>query len=310
MDNKSIFKSTMFGGFERQSVLNYIYETFNSTQEAQEKLTAQIEEMSATRERLEESVKDLENRLAENDAARTSMSEELRSVKVKNTELTAMLEDLNDEIDRQRQIVKEKDEQISRLTRTNSELEKKNAELETQAAELMQGQGDIEKSKSQIGELVIKSHLEAERILEQANARASEVTAEAEEIVAKSHLEAEKIVQQAGGRAKEIIAEAQAEAEQIIQAANRSTVEVAAHLQDFRNEISSLQDVMEEAFGAMRDKFAAIGQALDKSEGKMKTTCTSARPPGTGSHIVLAPQMASEKAAGQLEPLPQAGEFF
>ena len=307
MDNKSIFKSTMFGGFERQSVLNYIYETFNSTQEAQEKLTAQIEEMSATRERLEESVKDLENRLAENDAARTSMSEELRGVKVKNTELSAMLEDLNDEIDKQRQIVKEKDEQISRLTKANSELEKKNAELEVQATELMQSQGDIEKSKSQIGELVIKSHLEAERILEQANARASEVVAEAEEVVAKSQREAEKIVQQAGGRAKEVIAEAQAEAEQIIQAANRSTVEVAAHLQGFRDEISSLQDVMEEAFGAMRDKFAAISQALDKSEGQMKIP--DARAPGTGSHIVLAPQMVGEKA-GQLESLPQAGEFF
>ena len=63
MDNKSIFKSTMFGGFERQSVLNYIYETVNSTQDAQDRLTAQIEEMSATREKLEQSVKELEYRL-------------------------------------------------------------------------------------------------------------------------------------------------------------------------------------------------------------------------------------------------------
>ena len=309
MDNKSIFKSTMFGGFERQSVLNYIYETFNSTQEAQEKLTAQIEEMSATRERLEESVKDLENRLAENDAARTTMNEELRGVKAKNTELATMLEELNEEIDRQQLIVKEKDEQISRLAKANSELEKKNAELEIQAAELAKGHGDLEKSKTQIGDLIIKSHLEAERILEQANTRAAEVAAEAEGIVAKSQREAEKIVEQAGGRAKELIAEAQAEAEQIVQAANRSTVEVAAHLSSFRDEISSLQEVMEEALGAMRDKFAAINKALDKTEGQMKLPGTEARPPGTGNHIVLAPQMVGEKT-GQHESLSKAGEFF
>ena len=328
MDNKSIFKSTMFGGFERQSVLNYIYETFNSTQEAQDRLTAQIEEMSVTRERLEQSVKDLENRLSENDVARNSMGEELQGVKVKNTELTAMLTSLNEEIDRQKLIVKEKDEQIGRLTRTNTELEqkyaqlelqardqgdseetkahiaeleKRNAHLERQAVDLTRGQGDIEKSKVQIGELVVKSHLEAERILEQANERAQEVIAEAD-------AQAREVVSEAGIQAQEVIAEAGVRAEQIAQAANRSSNEVAAHLSGFRDEIDRLRDLMEEAFDVMRDKFSAISKALDKSESQMK----SSGPRPGGNHIVLAPHIAGEKqpSGESLSQMPQAGEFF
>jgi len=321
----------MFGGFERQSVLNYIYETFNATQEAQDRLTAQIEEMSATRERLEQSVKDLENRLSENDTARNQMGEELSTVKVKNTELTEMLNSLNEEIDRQKLIVKEKDEQINRITHERAELEQRNAQLEMQASELMKGQNDIEKSKAQIGDLVVKSHLEAERILEQANERAGEVATEAGELVARSRLEGERILEQASERAGEVaaeadqmmaktrldaeqileqaneramqaIAEANVKAEQITQAASRSSGEVAAHLSSFRDEIDRLKELMEEAFEVMRDKFTAIGQVLDKSESQVK----SSGPRPSGGHIVLAPQIASETP----EQEPQASEFF
>ena len=94
MDNKSIFKSKMFGGFERQSVLNYIYDTFNSSMEAAEKLTAKIGEMSATRKQLEESVKNFENHLAENETPHSSMSEELRRMKAKNAELEVQITEL------------------------------------------------------------------------------------------------------------------------------------------------------------------------------------------------------------------------
>ena len=320
MDNKSIFKNAVIGGFEKQSVLNYIYETFSSTQEAQDRLTEQIEEMSITRERLEQSVSDLERRLTENDAARERMGEELQGVKVKNNELTEMLNSLNVEIDRQKLIIKEKDEQITRLTKINTELEeknaqleiqardqgdseetrahiaeleKKNAQLEMQAIELVNNHGDIEKTKTQIGELVVKSHLEAERILDQANVRAQEV-------IAGANYKAERIQDHANEQAAGLIAEADARAEQIMFAANRSSSEVVAHLSSFRDEIDRLKDLMEEAFDVMRDKFTAISKALDKSENQMKSSG-----PRTGSHIVLAPKVAGES----LGPI-QAGEFF
>ena len=330
MDNKSIFKSTMFGGFERQSVLNYIYETFNSTQEAQDRLTAQIEEMAVTRERLEQSVRDLEHRLTENDAARDRMGEELQGVKVRNNELTEMLESLNVEIGRQEMIIREKDEQINRLTRANTELEQKNAHLEMQASELLSGQGDseetraqiaeleqrnaelekraielrrehgdVEKTKVQIGELVVKSHLEAERILEQANSRAQEVVKEA-------GFKAERIHEQANVWAQEVIAEAGQRAEELTKAADRSTSEVVAHLGSFRDEIDRLRDLMEEAFDVMRTKFTAISRALDKSEDQIK----NCGPRASGNHIVLAPQLSGEKNSEPQEQLPQAGQFF
>ena len=270
-----VFKSAMFGGFERQSVLNYIYETVNSTQEAQERLNTQIGEMTANREKLEQSVKDLEGRLVENEKARTALGEELHSARQKNTELSSMLATLNQEIDRQKGIVKEKDEALRRVNQVRDELEQKNAQLEQQTAQLIKGQDELERSKLQIGELMLKSHMEADNVLSQATAKAQEV-----------------------------IAEANVRAGQIEEVASKASSELGEQLGKFRDEISTLEHRMEEAFASMREKFTSIGEAIDKGETQLRGF---SRPAPSASHIVLAPPCGE---ASEVQEAAAASEFF
>ena len=268
-----IFKSAVFGGFERQSVLNYIYETVSSTQEAQERLNAQIEDMAANREKLEQSVKDLEGRLVENEKTRTNLGEELHSARQKNTELNSMLATLNHEIDRQKGIVKEKDEALRRVNQTRDELEQKNAQLEQQTAQLVKGQDELERSKLKIGELLLKGHMEAGKVLSDATAKAQEV-----------------------------IAEANVRAGQIEEVAGKASSELGEQLGRFRDEISTLEQRMEEAFASMREKFTSIGEAIDKGEAQVRGFSRTA--PESG-RIVLAPPLGSE-----VSEIPVADEFF
>ena len=263
MENKPVFKSTMFGGFERHSVLNYIYETAHSNQEAQERLTAQIEEMSATRERLELSVKELEARLGEAESARHHLGEELQGAKVKNNELSAMLSSLAEEIDRQKAIVQEKDEQLRRLTQVNTELERKNADLERRASEFHGGGVDVDKAKLTIGELMVKSHIESEKLLLQTN------------------IEAQKIIDQANLKAAQIEA-----------VSCKSSSELFSHMDRFRSEVRSIEERLDSAIVIMREMFISISSALGQAEAAPKGFSRSG-----GNRITLTPHTGGDSDA-------------
>jgi len=280
VENKPVLKSAMFGGFERQSVLNYIYETVNSTQEAQDRLTAQIEEMSVTREKLEHSVKELEFRLSDNEAARDSLGEELRGVKVKNNELNGMLQTLNEEIDRQKGIVREKDEQLKRVNQIKAELERENADLQLRASQAVDGQEDVEKTKLRVGELMVKSHLEAEQVIDRAN------------------FQARQIVDQAGVKAKEVIAQADFKARMIEEEADKSAHSLSGQLTKFRVEIGSIEEKLERAIVNMRENFSVINEVISHGETHIKSFSRSER-----ERIVLAPS-PSDTGTEQLK------EFF
>ena len=172
VENQPIFKTSLFGGFERQSVLNYIYELNNNAKAAQERLQAQFEEVSAARERLSETIRNLEQKLSAAEKARSEMEEELTEERDKRSKMQEMLDALNAEIDRQKIIIAEKDAEITRYSELNARLEEKNAELEATRSE-------VEKASIYLGDLVVKTKMEAEQILEDANLQAQNIMVEA-----------------------------------------------------------------------------------------------------------------------------------
>jgi len=277
-----VLKPTKFGGFDRQSVLDYIYETINSNQDAQDRLHAQIDEMNATRENLERSVKDLEDRLLAKDRARDSLVEELDAAKGKNNELSSMLQTLNDEIDRQKALVLEKDNELRHMTDAKGNLERETADLQQQAMHLQQGQAEIEKSKHRIGELLVKSHLDAELVLTQTNTKAQQT------------------IDQANTKAQQTIQEANLRAKQVEDEAGKSAAELTEQLGEFRSEVCSLEEKLEESIVAVREKFASIIDFVNQKETNIKGLSRS-------GHIVLAPPPESETDDSISE---QVSDFF
>ena len=223
VENQPIFKTSLFGGFERQSVLNYIFELNNNAQAAQDRLSAQFEEVSAARERLSESIRGLEQKLSTAEKVRTELEEELSEEKTKRTEMNDMLDSLNAEIDRQKIIIAEKDAEINRFGEIRARLEEKNAELEA-------GRSEVEKASIYLGDLVVKTKLEAEQILEDAN-------------------------QQAQGMMEE---------------ATKSLATVFEQFGKFREEMEAIEEKIEDAIFSIQEKFSAIGNTIVQSEENIR----------------------------------------
>lgn len=108
---ESSFKTTMFGGFERQSVIDYIEKNAQEAAQTQEKLHQENEELAAAKAALEQElvslrkqVTDLEEKngrlsgeLEEKTAALETAQQELEQIRPRMEELTAEAERLRPE---------------------------------------------------------------------------------------------------------------------------------------------------------------------------------------------------------------------
>jgi len=245
--DKPVFKSAVIGGFERQSVLNYIQEIVSNTEEAQSRLNTQIEEASAAREKLEQSVKELESRLSDSEKSRGLLGAELQNAKVESNELSSTLKTLNEELDRQKTIIREKDEQLSLKDKAKAGLEWENSKLQHQITELQVGRDEIEKTKYSLGELMISAHLEAEDVIEEARTKAHE-----------------------------IIDQAAVKAQKIEEATNKSSQDLSEQFGIFRRGMDLLEEKMDEAISSMKEKFTNINEVVNKSECHIKSISRNA----------------------------------
>ena len=76
MDMQPVFKKALFGGFEKQSVLNCIYDLHNKAKAEHERLSAELEESVAERQRLLAEIEELKNQAkAEHDRLSAELSE-------------------------------------------------------------------------------------------------------------------------------------------------------------------------------------------------------------------------------------------
>ena len=234
MEQQLVLKTSLFGGFDRQSVLNYVYEMNNSAKAAQDRLCAQLEEVGAAREKLSDTLRSLEQQLMAAENAKRTLGDELSGEKAKNNELAAMLDSLNQEIKRQHSIIEEKDVKITRYSKIKEELEHKNASLE-------QKRQEIEKISIYIGEMSVRARMDSEQILEKAETQA-----------------------------KIVLEDASEQARNLVEEATKSLSSVFEQFDKFRSEMEAIEEKIEDAVVTMQKKFAAIGNALAESEQSIR----------------------------------------
>ena len=98
MEQKAEFKTSLFGGYEKESVLKYIDDMSRTAAESEAKLQEQIEQITRSRQGLEEQIAEFEKRMQD-------ASETIDAEKGKNKKLSEMIGLLQEEIDRQRRQV-------------------------------------------------------------------------------------------------------------------------------------------------------------------------------------------------------------
>lgn len=223
MDNQVMLKKTTFGGFEKQSVLNYIYELNTTTKEAQDKLLVQLEEITNSREKLSETLRDMETKMQSIQRERDNMVAELDGEKQRTGELGAMIDSLNIQIAKQERIISEKEEEIGDYRRLNNELMKKNETLESK-------KNEVEKASAYVGELLLRTRIDSESILEEASVKAQELVAEA----------------------------------------GKSLEDVYTQFEAFKTDMAGIQAQIQDALTLVQQKFTGIGQAVNEAEGNLR----------------------------------------
>ena len=122
MEQKAEFKTSLFGGYEKESVLKYIDDMSRTAAESEAKLQEQIEQITRSRRELEEQIAEFEKRMQD-------ASETIDAEKGKNKKLSEMIGLLQEEIDRQRR-------QGESRTREYQAAQEKNRQLQEQVRQV------------------------------------------------------------------------------------------------------------------------------------------------------------------------------
>lgn len=115
MENSPIMFKSAVGGFDKKAVMSYIFELNESAQAAQKRLIEELEEVSRIRDDLEDQLNDVHKRMQRAQMDVRDLSDELAGEKSRTAELTELLENANADVDRLRQEIAQKDEEIRRL---------------------------------------------------------------------------------------------------------------------------------------------------------------------------------------------------
>jgi len=228
MENQPVFKKVAFGGFDKVSVLDYVFELSTSTQEAQEKLAAQLEEVAAAREKLAASLQEAEAGLSATRAERDNLSAELSGERSRSGELGALIESLHQEVAKQERIVAEKDEEIAAYIRKTRELADRNTELESKKEE-------VDRASVYIGELLLRTRADSEKILSDASRQAEEMVADA----------------------------------------SRSLDEVYGQFKRFRSDMEHIQEQIQGSLSAVQEKFSDMNRSVEQAEYTLRDFCNA-----------------------------------
>lgn len=166
MSNPVIFKTSVFGGFQKSAVLSYIDQLNADSQKIKAELDQKIAGLEAQVSELKEQIPSEEEK-----AAAVKQQEEQRQ---KSQELTELTERLNQEIARQQKILADKDDEIRQLT-------ERSRKLQLQAENHSFKAQKYDEIAMRIGSLIIDAKQQADRIVEQAKEDARAVTKEKEE---------------------------------------------------------------------------------------------------------------------------------
>jgi predicted nucleic acid-binding Zn-ribbon protein len=168
-EEQIIFRSKMFGGFEKRQVLSYIDHLRDESRRAEEQLNNHLSEMSEARGQLTAQISGFEEQLK-------AMERQFVQSQAKVKELTGVIEGLSTEISVQKQAVRDKEMELAKAREEKRMLE---YTIDQQTFKSRK----FDDLAMQIGTIIIEAKGEARDILDNANREAGQIKKEANETV-------------------------------------------------------------------------------------------------------------------------------
>ena len=172
MGEPGFFKTTAIGGFDKKSVLNYI-DTLNERMHAAEvEQEAKLSEYEKAQASQLAHIKNLESQLSDQESKLVVVAQELekeRAASQQSQQTIAQLEQKNQELQK-------------KLSDNDRELQiqlERNRQLQFKAESLDYKSKKYDELSSQVGDALIEAKRNAELIVREANAKSSEIVAQA-----------------------------------------------------------------------------------------------------------------------------------
>ena len=223
MEKQIVFKTSAIGGFDKKSVLDYIYALNQRAEEAQARMEDQLYALTQTKEQLEQ-----ELQTAHIDLQNTKTALEQKEIRAAQ------------EVQELQKTLEEKTGEIWELSQKNAEHLQTNRDLESKRTE-------VEQASAQIGKLLIDAHAEADRIA--ATARES-----ADLLVDEARQEADQILAEAQEKGTALEEDAAQERAKMMEDTKATMADTYAQFFAFQSEVATIQEVLLNALDDIRAK--------------------------------------------------------
>ncbi len=160
MEQHAAFKSSLFG-FDKKLVLDYIFAFSQQAKEIEDELNRQIADIAASRDQLSKQLEEAENQFEIVNAKYSTECEASRKA-------AQMIAELGEEIQRQKQIVHDKDRELAIQNERCNQLQLKARSMELKSRK-------YDELSQQIGEIVLEAQAVAQQIVAQAKGRVAQL---------------------------------------------------------------------------------------------------------------------------------------
>lgn len=252
MSDQSFLKPNAFGGFNKQSVLAYISELDEQVEYARDQAKAKDEEINGMRAQLSLGLSQAQERIDKLQRDVQTANAQLAENRKLAEEQGVIILSLTAEIDRQKDIVLEKNGQISRMQAHTVEIETRSSELESRS-------GEVEAASVQIGRMLLEARSSADKIVNEAEDQARQTRDTADRTATATREKAESV-------AEKILDGTKREAGDIAREAIDAISQVHSGFSLVHAEITSIRAAFEQAMDAAGRKLDAVEAHIDSAK--------------------------------------------
>lgn len=174
MEDSGVFKSTTFGGFEKKSVLTYIDSLNEEFHEAELKYQEKLEAYEKAQESQLSHIKSLEEQITDGEGKLAAVANQLEQERKLANQANEMISELQSSHEMLKKKMDDNERELQIQLERNRQLQFKVESLEYKSRK-------YDDFSTQIGDTIIEAKQNAEKIIRSANARAKEISMQAQD---------------------------------------------------------------------------------------------------------------------------------
>lgn len=178
MEEQKVFKTSMFG-FDKKTVMDYLYEVDEKAKNTEQELSAKIQDINSANAELGSKIDEVESQYQ-------IVSSKLNAERENSTKAAQLIGELNQEIERQRRQIADKDREVQIQSERCKQLLQRAEEAEKKVSH-------FDQLSHRVGDLILEAQRSADQIVEKAKTKANVIAQDAEHTAKSAHGELQSI---------------------------------------------------------------------------------------------------------------------